>query len=246
MISKRVCRYSTDFVEELNFLSRENIKVHLYKCIDLATLNFVKTGVILKTFLLFLMISSLVSGRDNPFEPFLLPKESSHNSNQEAKDYFEAFDFKLPTTARVLKDITVTYQNIDGSIETKTLHIDQSIDWHYPLRLTQQNALVSEETQYYSALPFEFIIKKNKLYIHSSYKMQRNFVLPKPYRIVIDVDKPLKNSSNLRNIIEINKKYFTKISIGTHERFYRVVITLDGQYQYDFTAGDGNYIVSLR
>lgn len=216
------------------------------KRIDLIALNFLEIGAILKAFLLFLMVGSLVFCRDNPFEPFLLPKESSHNSNQETKDYFEAFDFKLPTTARVLKDITVTYQNIDGSIETKTLHIDQSIDWHYPLRLTQQDALVSEETQYYSELPFEFIIKKSKLYIHSPYKMQRNFILPKPYRIVIDVDKPLKNSSNLRKIININKKYFTKISIGTHEGFYRVVITLDGQYQYDLTAGDGNYIVSLR
>lgn len=205
-----------------------------------------KIGTTLKFLLLFLIANAFVFGRDNPFEPFLLPKESSHDSSQEDRDYFEAFDFKLPTTARILKNVTVTYQNIDGSLETKTLHIDQNIDWHYPLRLMQQNALVSEKTQYYSALPFEFIVKKNKFYIHSPYVMQRNFILPKPHRIVIDIDKSPKSSPSLKKTIDINKKYFTKVSIGTHEKFYRVVITLDGQYQYDLSMEDGNYILSLQ
>ncbi|PAF49804.1 hypothetical protein BKH41_00420 [Helicobacter sp. 12S02232-10] len=191
---------------------------------------------------LFFLFYALIA-RDNPFEPLLTPKESSHDATKNAKDYFEAFDFKLPTTARILKSVTITYENIDGSLDTKTLDIDQSIDWHYPLRLSQKNAIVSEETNYYSIPPFEFFTKQNKLYIHTSYKIQRTFILPTPYRLIIDMDR---KEPNINQNIDINKRYFTKISVGTHNTFYRIVITLDGQYQYQVKKEDQYYVVSLK
>ncbi|PAF42666.1 AMIN domain-containing protein [Helicobacter sp. 11S03491-1] len=198
----------------------------------------------MKKIFIFLCLFLYISvGRENPFEPLLTPKESSHDSSKNSKNYFENFDFKLPTTARILKSITVTYENIDGSINQKTLDIDESIDWHYPLRLSQKSAIVSETTSYYTISPFEFFIKGNKLYIHTAAKIQRNFLLPNPYRIVIDVDR--KDPSINKNI-EINKKYFTKISIGTHNAFYRIVITLDGQYRYEVNRENQYYVLSVQ
>ncbi|PAF45020.1 AMIN domain-containing protein [Helicobacter sp. 11S02596-1] len=196
-----------------------------------------------KIFAVLIFVLCSLIGRENPFEPLLIPKESSHDATKNAKDYFEVFDFKLPTTARILKNITITYQNIDGSVDTKTLSIDQSIDWHYPLRLTQKNAIVSEKTHYYTIPPFEFFTKQNKLYIHTDEKIQRAFILPTPYRIVIDIDR---KDRNINQNIDLAKRYFTKISIGTHNTFYRIVITLDGQYQYQINKEDQYYVISLE
>ncbi|MDO7253682.1 AMIN domain-containing protein [Helicobacter cappadocius] len=195
-----------------------------------------------KNLIIFFIFYALI-GRENPFEPVVNPKDSSENSIQDSKGYFEAFDFKLPTTARILKSVSVTYQNIDGSIDTKTFNIDKSIDWHYPLSLSQKNALVSEETNYYAIKPFEFFVKDNKLYIHSAENIQRSFVLPTPYRIIIDIDR---KTQNINQSIDISKKYYSKISIGTHQNFYRIVITLDGQYRYKIDKEDEYYIISVK
>ncbi|PAF50447.1 AMIN domain-containing protein [Helicobacter sp. 13S00477-4] len=197
----------------------------------------------MKKIFIFLSLLSILMARENPFEPLLTPKESQHDTTKNSKEYFESFDFKLPTTARILKTITITYQNIDGSLDTKTIDIDQSIDWHYPLSLNQKNAIISEQTKYYTIAPFEFFVKKNKLYIHTPYKIQRNFILPAPHRIVIDIDR---KEPNINQSLQINKKYFTKISIGTHNTFYRIVITLDGQYEYKIIQEDQYYVISVQ
>lgn len=196
-----------------------------------------------KIFFMFYLLFIVLYARDNPFEPLLSPKESSHKPSDDNRNYFENFDFKLPSTARILKNITVTYQNIDGSLQTQTLDIDQNIDWHYPLRISQQNALLNDQAKYYVVKPFEFFIKNNELYIHTTDKIQRNFVLPDPYRIIIDIDRKDKN---INEALNINRKYFTKISIGTHNNFYRIVITLDGQYQYKITQENDYYVLSLQ
>lgn len=197
----------------------------------------------MKKIIFMFFIFCMVFGRENPFEPVVNPKDASENSIQDSKAYFEAFDFKLPTTARILKSVSVSYQKIDGSIETKTFDIDQSIDWHYPLSLSQKNAIVSEKTNYYTIKPFEFFIQDNRLYIHTKAPIQRNFILPTPYRIIIDIDR---KSPSINDSIDVSKKYFSKISIGTHDKFYRIVITLDGQYRYKIDKEDQYYIISVQ
>ncbi|PAF53368.1 hypothetical protein BKH42_06530 [Helicobacter sp. 13S00482-2] len=197
----------------------------------------------MKKIIAIFFIFCILVGRENPFESVVNPKNSSENEIQDSKKYFEAFDFKLPTTARILKGVSVIYQNIDGSIETKTFDIDRSIDWHYPLSFSQKSAFVSEETNYYTIKPFEFFIQNDKLYIHTTENIQRSFILPTPYRIVIDIDR---KNPNVNQSIDIAKKYYSKISVGTHENFYRIVITLDGQYRYKIDKEDQYYIVSVK
>ncbi|WP_288546736.1 AMIN domain-containing protein [uncultured Helicobacter sp.] len=188
------------------------------------------------------MIVGIGYGRDNPFEPMIKPQEDNIASNK-AKDYFMDFDFKLPSTARILKEITITYQNIDGSIQTQTFPIDKSIDWHYPLLLTQKSAIISEDTQYFVIKPFEFYTQGSKLYLHTTQDIVRSFILPTPYRIVLDVKRTDKEVSGF---VDIGRKYFSKVSVGTHKDFYRFVITLDGQYTYSINKDDEYYIISVQ
>lgn len=188
--------------------------------------------------------------RENPFEPMSRPQEDTFKSPN-AKNYFKEFDFKLPSTARILKTVTITYQNIDGSTETKTLNIDEGIDWHFPILLSQRKAFLNEKVQHYTITPFDFFTQKNRFYLFSANTIIRSFVLPSPYRIVIDIDKAeqyglqkLPTSSN--GFIPLNVKYFTKAALDVHKDFYRFIITLDGQYTYHIDKEVDYYIISVE
>ncbi|OBV29529.1 hypothetical protein BKN38_01090 [Helicobacter sp. CLO-3] len=189
-----------------------------------------------------LFFGARLEARENPFEPVIQPQEDSFTSRN-GKEYFKDLDFKLPSTARILKEITITYQNIDGSTETKTIPIDESIDWHYPLLLTQKSAIISEDVQYFTIKPFEFFTQGNKFYLYTSAPIVRSFVLPAPYRIVIDLEKKVEHPSGA---VQLGVKYFSKVSVGMHKDFYRFVITLDGQYRYDISKDGDYYIISVQ
>lgn len=189
-----------------------------------------------------LFFGAKLEARENPFEPVIQPQEDNFTSRN-GKEYFKDLDFKLPSTARILKEITITYQNIDGSTETKTIPIDESIDWHYPLLLTQKSAIISEDVQYFTIKPFEFFTQGNKFYLYTSASIVRSFVLPAPYRIVIDLEKKVEHPSGA---VQLGVKYFSKVSVGMHKDFYRFVITLDGQYRYDISKDGDYYIISVQ
>lgn len=193
---------------------------------------------------LWIVVGVLLSlhARENPFEPVIQPKEDSF-IQKNAKDPFKDLDFKLPSTARILKSITITYQNIDGTIGTKTIPIDESIDWHYPLLLTQKGAILNEDVRYWMIKPFQFFTQGSKFYLYTSSSIVRSFVLPSPYRIVLDIEKRDENPSGS---VQLGVKYFTKVAVGVHKDFYRFVITLDGQYPYDITRDGDYYIISVR
>ena len=188
------------------------------------------------------MVALHLHARENPFEPIIRPKEDNI-APKNAKDPFTELDFKLPSNARILKSITITYQKIDGSIEEKTIPIDESIDWHYPLLLTQKGAILNEDVRYWTIKPFQFFTQGNKFYLYTNATIVRSFVLPSPYRIVLDIERKDENPSGS---INLGVKYFTKASLGTHKDFYRFVITLDGQYPYDITRDGDYYIISVQ
>lgn len=205
-----------------------------------------------KIFYVFLACALLdfASGRENPFEPMSRPQEDTFKSPN-AKNYFKEQDIKLPSTARILKTIIITYQNIDGSIESKTVNIDEGIDWHFPILLTQRKAFLNEKVQHYTIVPFDFFTQRNRFYLFSANNIIRTFVLPSPYRIVIDIDKqeeyglqkPPKSSNGF---IPLNVKYFTKAALDVHKDFYRFTITLDGQYTYHIDKEVDYYVISVE
>ncbi|WP_104697883.1 MULTISPECIES: AMIN domain-containing protein [unclassified Helicobacter] len=197
----------------------------------------------MKKIFFFLFCCLLLGARENPFESLSSPNTDTQLNNKRDDKIFENFDFKLPSTARILKEIKIVYQNIDGSLEEKTLNIDKNIDWHYPISLSQKDAIISKDSDYISANQIIFFTKENNLFITTNRKLQRNFILPEPFRIVIDFEK--KDGDN-DDSISINQKYFSSINLIKYKDFYRAIITLDGHYQYKISTSDDGYQITLQ
>lgn len=88
---------------------------------------------------LFLSLAVILEARENPFETSMSPQMVGKTT--QIKD--ELADFKsttliLPSSARILKSASVTFQNLDGSISEEIVAIDQNVDWHLPLMLSQK------------------------------------------------------------------------------------------------------------
>ncbi|WP_104639659.1 AMIN domain-containing protein [Helicobacter bizzozeronii] len=190
-----------------------------------------------------LLVLSVLGARDNPFVPSKKAQRMDTKfPKDEVFDYFKSIKVSLPTTARVLSKITIFYQDLDGTTHTQEVDINQHIDWHYPLKLTQEGAFLQPEKSTYSIGGYEFWIRENKLYLRTADTLQRSFVLIDPYRLVIDIDRKAKD---LRQELSINHKYVRNIAINTHDNFYRFIITLDGQYQYKIDQKDNYLVVNL-
>ena len=86
---------------------------------------------------IFLFLISL-HARENPFFPSDGELDLSLTTNQTA-DYqpLKQATITLPSTARVLQKVTISYKNLDGTIEEKSIELQNSIDWHLPLFISQ-------------------------------------------------------------------------------------------------------------
>lgn len=185
----------------------------------------------------FLLILSFISlfARDNPFFPADPNAVQVTTSNRiENLAPFSKQNISLPNSARAIKAITITYQNLDGSISNETMDLNNKIDWHEPFIITQkQRALVSKDklkkSKTINAKFIKFYPKGKKMKVITKDKLLRNFILTNPYRIVMDFSR--NTSFRPKNFI-INQAPFKKIRMGNHDKYYRVVLELDGQYKY--------------
>jgi len=201
----------------------------------------------------FLLFFSALFARENPFFPVEGSEALPVTSNLvEDVPPLERASLKLPSTARVLESITVEYKNLDGSIATKKIAVNNSIDWHLPLFITQD--YTSERKQQYlkkkvnyteiAALRFiKLYASEKRLKIVTKDKMLRNFLLVKPHRIVCDFQRDTDFGSYVKKLKKA--MIFKKVSIGTHSGYYRVVIELDGHYQYTIKKSADGYIFKL-
>ncbi|WP_199768950.1 AMIN domain-containing protein [Helicobacter cetorum] len=197
----------------------------------------------LKKIIGFVAILSMLFARDNPFEPEITSKNLQGGFSGTYESYFKKLDVDLPTTARILKNISITYQDIDGSIHSKVVDIDKGIDWHYPLTLSQITLNQSEFGKRYRIQDFEFVIENNILTLHSSHKLLRSFILVEPYRIVLDMERGV---SKIHDTLALEQKFFSQIKLGTHENYYRISIVLDGKYRYTLKEKNGAYQLHLK
>ncbi|WP_434637235.1 AMIN domain-containing protein [Sulfurimonas sp. NW7] len=211
--------------------------------------------------LLFLsLFFMMLHARENPFFPVQSGQDIPLTSNQTTKlPMLKRATVTLPSTARTIESVTVTYKNLDGSIAHKKVTIQNAIDWHLPVFISQ-NYNESDSTQsiekqikkssvkikYKKVASLKFIafyVKKNKLKIVTKDKMLRNFLLVKPHRIVCDFKRDTDIGSLIKSLKE--GSLFTKIRLGTHKGYYRVVIELDGYYSYKLDYIRGGYIITL-
>lgn len=196
--------------------------------------------------LLVILLAAIAVARENPFEP-ILDKESFpvSTNNPEELQPFERIDFKLSNTARSIRSIAIEYQNLDGSTGKVTKFINQSIDWHMPVIVTHKEAPKSGDTfKHQSALKFaSFATKGREIKIFTKSKLLRNFMLPKPHRVVLDFAKASHFLSKFyRNV----KPPFKEVRFGNHKNYYRIAIELDGQYEYQLKNTDYGFLITIR
>ncbi|MCX6061072.1 MAG: hypothetical protein NT103_02330 [Campylobacterales bacterium] len=179
-----------------------------------------------------LLITTLFS-RENPFfslsEGADLPVSSEINDHKPA---LTSMTYNFPNNSRLLKDVSFTLQNLDGSFETRKLEIDQSIDWRSPLILSQSNSRIHPSTTEgktsSSNISFmQFIGSGNRMSIIAKEPMLRHFTLCDPDSIVVDFKH--------NGVFELYQKElsslpYTKVKVTNHGSFARVILTLDGPH----------------
>lgn len=186
-------------------------------------------------FLSLLLLTPLLA-RENPFfaaDPSKIQKVTSNIPD--TKPPMGSVNYTLPDHARILKEVTFTIQNLDGSIESRKIEIDQSIDWHRPITVSQANggsaarALTGNSS---ASADFGFIrfdTKGKRLSIKTADPLVRHFVLSDPSRIVLDFKRDASFKSEEKRL---NAAPYLNVSLGNHGKFVRATITLDGRYAY--------------
>lgn len=106
----------------------------------------------IKTLLAILLFLSTLDARENPFFPSTGETDTPFTSNENrSKEPLRRATISIPTEARVLQKVTIEYKNLDGSIATKSIDLDNSIDWHLPIFISQsysasvQNSAIAEQ-----------------------------------------------------------------------------------------------------
>jgi hypothetical protein len=212
----------------------------------------------MKLFLVILLIFLTLQARENPFFPLVSEKDIPYTSNEKRNiSKLKRVAISLPSQARVIKKVTIEYKNLDGSIENKSIELENLIDWHLPIFISQnfiqeqqKNSITKKKDitnlsfKEVAKIKFaKFEILQNRLKITTTDNCLRDFLLVQPHRIVID----FKRDSNMKSYLKkIQNSVFTKIRIGNHNGYYRVVIELDGYYKYKLKTKKDGYLIILR
>ena len=193
--------------------------------------------------------------RENPFFPVNSTLVPNYSTNEVKRPKpFQNVRIQLPDTVRILKSVTLTCENLDGSISTKEIPVNKAIDWHEALVVTKESALndkqackkeekESKRFEKIASFPFiSFYVYKNELKIETKDKLLRKFKLVKPDRVVLD----FKRKTDFRTTVFKGKGIFKKITLGNHDGFYRAVIELDGRYIYHIYPSNEGYLLRLE
>lgn len=220
----------------------------------------------MKVLIAIFLLLSLLDARENPFFPSEGEKELPYTSNDVKKlPSLQRATIPLPSKARVLESVTIKYKNLDGSIESKTVAVENTVDWHLPLFITQSypsadaaenksekkekvtsskaNINTERNEKIASIANADFYASGKTLQINTKDELIRNFLLSNPHRIVLDFKKDavVKASSQ-----DISQSIFSKIRVGNHSGYYRIVVELDGHYRYKLSNTNSGYKITLQ
>lgn len=204
-----------------------------------------------KTFFLCALILSASAARENPFFEADISRSLPVTSNiPDTLPKLTSTSYTLPNQARILKEVSFTIQNVDGSIETQVVQVDRSIDWHSPLVISQSSRGISGgSSNDYSAnsmADFGFLridTKGKRLAISSKYQMMRHFSLTDPNRIIIDY-KHQEVFTPKEKIL--NAPPYASASVANHGKFVRLTLVLDGRYDYTLKNNAGMISINCR
>jgi hypothetical protein len=189
-----------------------------------------------KVFLLSAILCCTLVARENPFfstaESASMPLTSNQVSHQPP---LTTMTYNFPDQARVLKEATFTFQNVDGSLETRKLQIDQSIDWHKALVLTQYNgekstpntSSISGQSRSTDNGFIQFTTSGNRISLTTKDPILRSFSLSNPSSIIVDFSHTATFSPFEKTL---ESTPFIKVKVTNHGKFARAIISLDGRY----------------
>lgn len=209
-----------------------------------------------------------LNARENPFFPSEGEKDLPISSNESRnKEPLKRVAITLPAQARVLQKVTLEFKNLDGTIENKSVELDNSVDWHLPVFVSQtftetqkatssdkaedapaKNKTKQKESGYATIASIKdlSLLSSDKcLKIVTNDEIIRNFLLVAPHRIVMDFKKDTE--IDIKNSTKTNEQnIFKDVRIGNHDGYYRVVVELDGYYRYDFKRISNGYQIELK
>jgi hypothetical protein len=207
---------------------------------------------LIKTFfVLFLLSMALLHARENPFFPASGEQDIPFTTNLTKElEPLKRATITLPAQARVLQNVTVSFKNLDGSIESKSIDLNHAVDWHLPLFISQSYAKEQqtikpkeEKFQYLGEIKFaKFYATMRSFKIVTKDAKIRDFLLADPHKIVVD----FKRDASLKTFSIANTKTcFEKVRVGNHSGYYRVVLELDGTYKYKSTKIKDGYLFEV-
>ena len=205
----------------------------------------------MRRFIFFLMLPALWLGaRDNPFRPVIDTTVLPESTNRPASiPPFQGLSITLPSDARVLKGITLRYQNVEGAVKSVTYELNGSVDWHIPLYLAPRKSSKNGSAKKNMSLryaPLAFVslqLKPKAVYIRTKDTKIRAFHLSDPFKIAVDFKRTARFLTCHKTL---NTPPYKAVDIGNHGNYYRVVVTFDAPYRYTLQKTPDGYVIRLR
>jgi len=189
-----------------------------------------------KYFILF--VGVILFARLNPFEPVVKPE----NTMIIKPSYFKKAVINLTKDARVLKEIVLVYQSVNGDIKQKVVNINKQIDFHKPIIVSHSISKFPIKEYGFLNL-FKLYIKDKKIFLKTKDKLIRSFFLVKPFRIVLD----FKRDADFLTLTKtISDSVVKKVVVGNHNGYYRVVLYFDAKYAYRIKVIEGGVKIELQ
>jgi len=194
--------------------------------------------------------------RENPFFPSQGEIDIPMSSNQvQDVPELKRATLKLPSSARIIESITIKYKTLDGDIKEQTEVLQNSIDWHLPVFISQNMQTEDKKKSFskHSHKNFHKILSLKYISLYENAKemkvitkdkLMRHFIMVEPHRIVMDFKRDIDIRSH-KSDINPNRR-FISARIGNHTGYYRVVVELDGEYVYKISRIKDGYLVSIR
>lgn len=204
----------------------------------------------MKKLLFFTILALALFARSNPFEPVETTQNQSDYRAMPPKQLDKEI-LSLPPSSRILKSITITHQEVDGTVGKVDKKIEKTVDWHSPIEITQSDPakLTRSKNTFFPVEELEnlkeisFFIQDDTLKIETKSKLIRDFFLPKPSRIVLDFDS---NTPFEAHAAKLDGAYFTNITVSFFDKFYRVEIALDSYYPYKIEPTKDGLLLGLN
>ena len=208
----------------------------------------------IKILFFILTLATIIEARENPFFPATGEMDIPITSNISTKiPPLKQATLTLPSQARVIQKVTIEYENLDGTVEKETIVLNNFIDWHLPIFISQNYTTpkkkekqkeIKESFKLIASIKYaKFYTLNETLKIVTKDKILRDFLLVQPHRIVIDFDR----DTSLKSLVKRFKdNKFSKIRVANHDGYYRVVVELDGYYRYKMKKVSDGYIFRLR